>query len=57
MTARAGATGSNGPASANVGNLAEFTSAGTFQNALAVGFAAVRTDLFKVCACAFRNSW
>ena len=46
MTARAGATGPNGPAFANVGNLVEFTSAGTFQNALAVGFGAVHTELF-----------
>ena len=45
MTARAGATGPNGPAFANVGNLVEFTSAGVFQNALAVGFGAVHTEL------------
>jgi len=45
MTARAGATGPNGPAFANVGNLVEFTSAGTFQNALAVGFDAGHTEL------------
>ena len=46
MTARAGATGPNGPAFANIGNLVEFTSAGVFQNALAVGFGAVHSELF-----------
>ena len=46
MTARAGAVGPNGPAFANVGNLVEFTSEGVFQNALAVGFDAVHTELF-----------
>jgi hypothetical protein len=46
MTARAGAVGPNGPAFAIVGHLVEFTSAGTFQDALAVSFDAVHTELF-----------